>query len=246
MKNYLLKLADDSFYMGHRMSEWCGVGPYLEEDIAIVNIALDQLGQANNFYNYAAQLFDDGRTADDLAFLRYEHEYYNAQFVELPNEDYAHTILKVYVFSVYQKLVYDALSKSADEELAAIATKSLKEVRYHYTHAISWMRIFAGGTEESQSRLKSAVADYWEYTQGLFAKVEGEEELVSLDVAPDMKIIYEEFQSVVKSDFADFGLEYPEDQWMQHDHRNGVHTEYFGYILCETQYLQRAYPGCKW
>ena len=141
--NYLLKLADDSFIMGQRLAEWCGKGPYLEEDIALTNIALDELGQANNFYQYASRLSDDGKSEDDIAFLRYEHEYVNAHWTELPNEDYAQTILKVYVFSVYQKLMYEALSTSVDEELSAIAQKSLKEVKYHYTHTSSWMRIFS-------------------------------------------------------------------------------------------------------
>lgn len=246
MKKYLLKLADDSFYMGHRLSEWCGKGPYLEEDIALVNIALDQLGQAHNFYQYAARLFDDGRTADDLAFLRYEHQYVNAHWVELPNRDYAHTILKVYVFSIYQKLMYQALAQSEDEELAAIAQKSFKEVRYHHTHAASWMKIFAQGTDESRVRINQAIDDYWEYTQGLFAKVEGEDELISVDVVPNPDELYREFLEITAQDFKDFDLEYPKDQWMQLRSRTGYHTEYFGYILCETQYLQRAYPGCQW
>jgi len=171
--NYLLKLADDSFIMGQRLSAWCGEGPYLEEDIALTNIALDELGQANNFYVYASRVIDNGKNEDDIAFLRYEHEYVNAHWVELPNEDYAQTILKVYVLSVYQKLMYEALSNSADEELSAIAQKSLKEVRYHYTHAASWMKIFAQGTEESRERLVKAIENIWEYTKGLFAKTEG-------------------------------------------------------------------------
>ncbi len=183
--NYLLKLADDSFIMGQRLSEWCGEGPYLEEDIALTNIALDELGQANNFYVYASRVIDNGKSEDDIAFLRYEHEYVNAHWTELPNEDYAQTILKVYVFSVYQKLMYEALSNSANEELAAIAQKSLKEVRYHYTHAASWMKIFAQGTEESKSRLVKAVENIWEYTKGLFAKTEGEDDLVALNIAPN-------------------------------------------------------------
>lgn len=243
--NYLLKLADDSLIMGQRLSEWCGEGPYLEEDIALTNIALDELGQANNFYQYAARLTDN-KTEDDLAFLRYEHEYINAHWVELPNEDYAQTILKVYVLSLYQKLMYEALSNSADEELAAIAQKSLKEVKYHYTHASSWMNIFAQGTEESKTRLLNAVDNIWEYTKGLFAKVEGEDELISLNIAANVDALYEEFVTLTQKDFAKFGLAYPTNEFMQPKSRTGYHTEYFGYILCEMQYMQRAYPGCTW
>ncbi|MCL1676545.1 phenylacetate-CoA oxygenase subunit PaaI [Elizabethkingia meningoseptica] len=244
--NYLLKLADDSFIMGQRLAEWCGKGPYLEEDIALTNIALDELGQANNFYQYASRLTDDGKSEDDLAFLRYEHEYVNAHWVELPNEDYAQTILKVYIFSVYQKLMYQALSKSADEDLSAIAQKSLKEVKYHYTHTSSWMRIFAQGTEESRERLVIAIENIWEYTKGLFAKVEGEDDLAALNIVPDTDELYEQFIAITKQDFQDFGLEYPENPFMQLKSRTGYHTEYFGYILCELQYMQRAYPGCTW
>ncbi|WP_292010103.1 1,2-phenylacetyl-CoA epoxidase subunit PaaC [Chryseobacterium sp.] len=245
--NYLLKLADDSLIMGQRLSEWCGEGPYLEEDIALVNVALDELGQANNFYQYASRIADNGTTEDDIAFLRYEPDYVNAHWVELPNGDYAQTVLKVYVFAVYQKLLYQALSESADEDLSAIAQKSLKEVKYHYTHASSWMNIFAQGTEESKKRLTNAIENIWEYTKGLFAKVEGESELSALNVVPNADELYQQFISITEKDFQEFGLEYPaKDHFMQPRSRTGYHTEYFGYILCELQYMQRAYPGCTW
>lgn len=243
--NYLIKLADDSLIMGQRLAEWCGEGPYLEEDIALTNIALDELGQANNFYQYAARLVDN-KTEDDLAFLRHEHEYTNAHWVELPNGDYAQTILKVYVFSLYQKLMYEALANSTDEEVSAIAQKSLKEVKYHYTHASSWMNIFAQGTEESNTKLVDAIENIWEYTKGLFAKVEGEDELIALNVAVNVDALYEEFVKITQADFEKFGLEYPTNEFMQPKSRTGYHTEYFGYILCEMQYMQRAYPGCTW
>lgn len=245
LHNYLLKLADDSLIMGQRLSEWCGEGPYLEEDIALTNIALDELGQANNFYVYASKL-DGTKSEDDLAFLRYENEYLNAHWVELPNEDYAQTILKTYVFASYQKLLYEALSTSADEELSAIAQKSLKEVKYHYTHAKSWMNIFAQGTEESKTRLLNALENIWEYTKGLFAKVIGEDDLIALNIAADPNELYAQFLEITKADFAGFGLEYPAGEFMQPKSRTGYHTEYFGYILCEMQYMQRAYPGCTW
>ncbi len=246
MKNYILKLADDSLIMGQRLSEWCGKGPYLEEDIAIINIALDQLGQANNFYNIAAKLFADGRTADDLAMLRVEKEYLNAQLVELPNGDYANTILKAYFFALYQKLLYEHLSNSADEDLRAVAQKSLKEVRYHYTHTETWTRVFGNGTEESKTRLKNALENLWEYTGGLFDEVEGEENFVELNLIPSSKKLHEEWKSTISEDFKKFGLEIPTAEFMQKGSRKGVHTEYFGYILCELQYMQRTYPNCVW
>ena len=155
--NYLLKLADDTLIFGQRLGELCGQGPYLEEDIALTNIALDYLGQSSNFYKYAAQIQNEGKTEDDLAFLRLEKEYLNCQLSELPNGDYANTILKVYFFSLYQKIAYEALMESSDEQISAIAEKSLKEVKYHYTHTSTWVKMFAGGTEESKTRLKNAV-----------------------------------------------------------------------------------------
>lgn len=246
MKNYILKLADDNLIMGQRLAEWCGKGPYLEEDIALTNVALDYLGQSSNFYKYAAELIGEGKTEDDLAFLRYEHEYLNAQLVELPNGDYAQTILKVYFFSVYQKLLYERLSASADEQLSALAQKSLKEVKYHYTHTSTWVKVFALGTDESKTRLQNALNNLWEYTGGLFDEVEGEADLVKLDLIPDSQSVYEDWKEVVAKDFKKFGLEVPTAEFMQKGSRTGYHTEYFGYILCELQYMQRAYPGCEW
>ncbi|VDH04571.1 1,2-phenylacetyl-CoA epoxidase subunit PaaC [Bergeyella zoohelcum] len=246
MKNYILKLADDSLIMGQRLAEWCGKGPYLEEDIALINIALDQLGQANNLYNLAVKHFADGRSIDDFAMKRVEKEYLNAQLVEMPNGDYAQTILKAYFFAIYQLFLYEALSHSEDEDLKAIGVKSLKEVKYHYTHTETWMRIFANGTDESKQRLLEAIDAIWEYTGGLFDEVEGEENLVALNLIPSAKQLHAAWTAKVKEDFAHFGLEYPESVFMQRGSRKGIHTEYFGYILCELQYMQRTYPDCTW
>lgn len=244
MKNYLLKLADDTLIMAQRLAEWCGKGPYLEEDIALTNISLDYMGQSSNFFKYAAQLLNS--TEDDLAFLRYEHEYLNAQLTELPNGDYANTILKVYFFAVYQRILYSKLSESADEQLAAIAQKSLKEVKYHYTHASTWVKVFANGTEESREKLLKALENLWEYTGGLFDHSEGEEDLVKLNLVPSASEVREAWLAQVRQDFEMFGLPVPENTFMQKGSRKGYHTEYFGYILCELQYMQRAYPGCTW
>lgn len=246
MKNYILKLADDSLIMGQRLAEWCGKGPYLEEDIALINIALDQLGQANNWYGIAVKLANDGRSVDDFAMKRLEKEYLNAQLVELPNGDYAQTILKAYFFSVYQKIMYTHLAQSSNDDVKAIAIKSLKEVKYHYTHTETWMRIFSQGTEESKTRLLNALDAVWEYTGGLFDEVADEKDFVALGIIPDAKQLLEEWKCQVKSDFERFGLEIPTDPFMQKGSRQGVHTEYFGYILCELQYMQRTYPDCVW
>lgn len=246
MKNYILKIADDSLIMGQRLSEWCGKGPYLEEDIAIINIALDQLGQANLLYNIAVKHWADGRSVDDFAMKRVEKEYLNAQLVELPNGDYANTILKTYFFAVYQNVLYEALSNSADEDIKAVALKSLKEVRYHYTHTETWMRVFAQGTDESKNRLNAALENLWEYTGGLFDEVEDEQNFGDLGLIPSSQTIKEAWMNKIAADFAKFGLAIPSETWMQKGSRKGIHTEWFGYILCELQYMQRTYPDCAW
>lgn len=244
--NYTLKLADDTLIFGQRLGELCGQGPYLEEDIALTNIALDYLGQSNNFYKYAAQIQGEGKSEDDLAFLRLEKEYLNCQLSELPNGDYANTLLKVYFFAVYQKILYSELIKSSDEQLSAIAEKSLKEVKYHYTHTSTWIKMFAGGTEESKSRLADAVENLWEYTGGMFAKTVGESDLASLEIVPHSKFIEEIWKQVITEDFQNFGIQIPESSFMQKGSRTGYHTEYFGFILCELQFMQRTYPNCTW
>ncbi len=244
--NYLLKLADDALIFGQRLGELCGKGPYLEEDIALTNIALDYLGQSSYLFKYAAQVQQLGKTEDDLAFLRVEKDYLNCHLSELPNGDYAQTILKVYFFSVYLQLLYQGLMSSTDTHLAAIAEKSLKEVRYHYTHASTWIKMFATGTEESNQRLKNAVENLWEYTAGIFAETEGEQDLVRFDIVPDSKVLYEKWKTLVTNDFLEFGIEIPENSFMQKRSRTGYHTEYFGFILCELQYMQRTYPDCVW
>ena len=156
---------------------------------------------SSNFYKYAAQIQDLGKTEDDIAFLRLEKEYVNCQLSELPNGDYANTILKVYFFAVYQKILYTELMKSRDEQLSAIAEKSLKEVKYHYTHTSTWVKMFAGGTKESKSRLKDAVENLWEYTAGMFAETAGENDLAQLEIIPNSQNLHELWKQKITEDF---------------------------------------------
>src|SRR5690606_22510816 len=149
-------------------------------------------------------------------------------------------------FAVYQKILYTELMKSSDEQLSAIAEKSLKEVKYHYTHTSTWIKMFAGGTEESKTRLKNAIENLWEYRGGMFAETSGEEDLAKLDIVPNSKNLHENWLKIIEEDFKNFGLEIPESDFMQKGSRTGYHTEYFGFILCELQYMQRTYPNCAW
>src|SRR6187431_577664 len=169
--NYTLHLADNSLILGQRNSEWCGHGPVLEQDIAITNISLDLIGQARNFYQYAATIIGNGATEDSLAYIRKEREFRNCLLVEQPNSDWAQTILRQYFFSQYQYLLYQQMQQSSDEQLAAIATKALKEVAYHLRWSSEWVIRLGDGTEESHSRMLNAIDELWKYTGEIFEAV---------------------------------------------------------------------------
>lgn len=243
---YILKIADDALIMGQRLSEWCGHGPYLEEDLAITNMALDQLGQANYLFQYAAKLDGKNKTEDDVAFLRFEKQYLNAQLVELPNGDYAQTIVKIFLFALYQQLLYTHLQQSKDPQLAAVATKSLKEVNYHLQHATTWITCFANGTTESRERLLKALRFVWSYTDDLFAPIDNEATLVQEGIAPFSEVLRQEWNKKIMDAFANANIPMPTIAYMHKNSRKGTHTEHMGFILADMQYMQRAYPGCKW
>jgi ring-1,2-phenylacetyl-CoA epoxidase subunit PaaC len=247
--NYTLFLADSSLLMGHRLSEWTGHGPMIEQDIAITNIALDLIGQARNFYQYASELINDQSdkkiTEDDLAYLRDANEFKNLLIAELPNGDWSFTITKLFFFSTWQFYFYQKLINSKDDQLAAIAEKSLKEVTYHVRWSGDWVIRLGDGTDESKKRIKKAIADIWPYTGEMFTPTAFEESLenrVSIDVSK----LKNDWLEKVKLVFAEATLSVPEKIWMQSGGKNGVHTEHLGYILAEMQFMQRAYPGLEW
>lgn len=246
--DYTLFLADSSLIMGHRLSEWTGHGPMIEQDIAITNIALDLIGQSRNFYQYAAELITDRSekkiTEDDLAYLRDANEFKNLLITELPNEDWAFTITKLFFFSTWQFYFYKKLIYSRNEQLAAIAEKSLKEVTYHVKWSGDWVIRLGDGTEESSRRIKKAINDLWSYTDEMFIPAAFEENLNSVSI--DVGSIKIEWIEKVKSVFKEATLSTPEKIWMQSGGKNGVHTEHLGYILAEMQFIQRAYPGLEW
>ena len=165
---YLVRLGDDSLILGHRLSEWCGHGPILEEDIAMTNIALDLVGQATSILKYAGEVEGKGRSEDDIAFLRYEREYKNALLVEQPNDDFGVTMMRQFLFDAFRKPLFEQLTQSSDEQLAAIAEKSLKETKYHLKHSAEWVIRLGDGTDESHDRVQSALNDLWRYTDELF------------------------------------------------------------------------------
>ena len=243
--NYVLNLADNTLILGQRLSEWCGIGPFLEEDLALTNTALDIIGQAQMLLNYAAELKGEG-TADDLAFLRDQHEFKNVLLCEQPNGDYAQTMLRQYMLDVYHENLYSALAKSKDQKLAAIAIKSRKEVIYHKQRSELWMKRMALGTDESFERLQNALNHLWHYHHELFESNAEIEDLLQQGIAANPKELHKKWDAEVKELIAQTALEIPQTGWKATGGRIGHHSEYLGKMLCELQFLQRAYPNCEW
>ena len=240
--NYTLFLADNALIMGHRNSEWCGHGPILEQDIAISNIALDLIGQARNFYQYAATLIDNNATEDSLAYLRDAKEYKNCLLVEQPNADWAQTVLKQFFFSTYQYYLYQQLQNNNDEQLKAIAAKALKEVTYHLRWSSEWVIRLGDGTEESKKRLLKAVDELWMFTGELFEPASYE-----LNINIDFIFLKENWNKKIRSVFEEATIDVPaETSWYQSGGKIGNHSEHLGFILAEMQFLQRAYPNSEW
>jgi len=265
MSNYLveytLHLADNALILGHRNSEWCGHGPVLEQDIAITNISLDLIGQARNFYQYAAKLINESPaplspahagwrggevTEDILAYLRDVREFKNCLLVEQTNGDWAKTILRQFFFSAYQYYLYLPLQNSRDEQLAAIAEKALKEVTYHLRWSSEWVIRLGDGTEESHQRMLNAIDELWMYTGELFQAASFELQAVGEGIGVELSLIESQWKEKVKEIFFEATLPVPEKVYMQTGGKEGKHTEYLGFILAELQFMQRAYPGSEW
>jgi ring-1,2-phenylacetyl-CoA epoxidase subunit PaaC len=246
---YVLHLADDVLILGHRNSEWTGHGPILEQDIAISNIALDLIGQARNFYQYAAQLSNEGgisATEDSLAYLRDGWDFRNCLLAEQTNGDWAKTILRQFFFSAHQVDLYDRLAKGSDATLAAIGAKSYKEAIYHLRWSSEWVIRLGDGTEESHARMVRALDELWKFTGELHAPVPYELWASGSGIGPDLSLLRLKWEERIKNIFDEAGLTCPVTQWMQTGGKEGRHTEQLGYILAEMQFLQRAYPGCEW
>jgi ring-1,2-phenylacetyl-CoA epoxidase subunit PaaC len=243
---YTLRLADDLLILSHRLSEWCGHGPILEEDIALTNRALDHLGEARNLLSHAGELEGKGRSEDDLAFLRMERQFTNVKLVEQPNDDYAHTMVRSFLFDAYHLPLMQALLNSKDEQLAAIAGKSVKEATYHLRASSEWIIRFGDGTEESHQRAQVALDDLWTYTGELFEHDGVLEEMTKAGLAPEMAAVKATWSRTVDEVLAEATLKRPADGFMMTGGRKGLHSEYMGFILAEMQYLQRAYPGAEW
>ncbi len=238
---FTLHLADTTLILAQRNAEWCAHGPILEQDIAITNISLDLIGQARNFYQYAATLIGADADEDSLAYLRTEREFKNLLLVELPNGDWAQTILRQYLFSEFQYLLFEKLQQGNDEQLAAIAAKAIKEVTYHVRWSSEWVIRLGDGTAESHKRMLKAIDELWAYTGEMFVPAEYE-----TAAGMDVSILKEEWLKKVKIVFDEARLLVPEKTFWQTGGKQGIHTEHMGFILADLQYLQRTYPGAKW
>ncbi len=243
---YLLHLADNALIYGHRLSELCGHGPALEVDMAISNIALDNIGGARSFYQYAAPIQSETATEDTLAYLRTERAFRNILLVELPNGNFADTIARAVLFDNYQLLLYTALVNSQDKNIAAIAEKSLKEVKYHVRFSKEWCERLGDGTAESKQKMQDAFNNVWQYGGEMFMPNAIDNEMLAQGIAPNIADMRTAWYQNVSSILAEATLEMPTDQWMHSGGKDGLHTENFGTILSEMQYLQRAYPGAEW
>ncbi|MBK5285169.1 MAG: phenylacetate-CoA oxygenase subunit PaaC, partial [Bacteroidia bacterium] len=221
---YCLRLGDTSLILGQRLSEWCGLGPILEEDIAMSNIALDLLGQSRIILTYAGEVEGKKRDEDALAFLRDERDYRNLLIVEQPNGDYGQTILRQFLYSAYAFFFYSELKNSKDKTISAFAEKSLKEVTYHLRHSSGMVIRLGDGTEESHQRMMNAIDELWMFTGDMFEMDEIDAELISAGIAVDMKKMFQLWENKVKEVFKEATLEVPQNVFMQHGSRKGIHT----------------------
>lgn len=243
---YALRLGDDALILAQRLGEWSSLAPELEEDLALTNIALDLLGQARFLLTRAGELEERGRSEDELAFMRGEREFLNCLLVEQPNGDFAQTIARQLFFSAYQLPLYERLTASADESLAGVAAKAVKEVAYHRDHAAKWTVRLGDGTAESHARMQDAVDRLWPYTHELFESDPLLERLAGAGVAVDASSLCAPWHEFVEATVAEATLTLPVTGWRPGGGRRGEHTEGFGHMLAEMQWLHRSHPGAEW
>lgn len=242
----LLRLADDHLILGHRLSEWCGHAPMLEEDLSLPNMALDLIGQARTLYTYAGEVEGKGRSEDSLAYLRLESEYNNLLLVERENRDFAHTILRQFYFASFMHAFWGEALNSKDETIQAVAGKAIKEVAYHIRHTSEWIIRLGDGTEESHRRMLEAIEELHRFTDEMFEVDDVSDQMITDAILPDSRKLRADWDREVSQVFAAATLKVPETYWPQTGGRQGQHSEAMGYLLADLQYMQRAYPDMTW
>jgi ring-1,2-phenylacetyl-CoA epoxidase subunit PaaC len=243
---YALRLGDDALLLGHRLSEWCSNGPWLEEDLAVSNVALDYIGRARQLYSYAAKVENQGRTEDDLAYLRSEREYRNLLIHELPRGNFAESVTRQFLVDVYNIEFFEKLSQSKDSTLSEIAGKSVVECQYHLRRDQRWMLTLGDGTEESHNKMQQALNDIWIYTDELFAPNELDLRMAESGIGVEISALKPAWSKLVNPVLEQATLVIPSDVWPVTGGRSGLHTEHLGHLLAEMQYMQRSYPGLQW
>ncbi len=244
--DYLLRLGDAPLVLGQRLSEWCGKGPALEEDIALTNVALDLIGQARLWLSYAGEVEGNGRTEDQLAYLRDAHQFRNPLLVEQPNGSYADTLARQFLFDTWHYYHLEALQASSDARIAGIAAKAIKEVAYHARRSADLVVRLGDGTAESHRRMQEAIDRLWTYTGELFDSDAVDANLIAAEVACDPALLHAPWRQQVADVLEEATLAMPADGWMQRGSHTGRHSEHLGFLLAEMQFLQRAYPGATW
>jgi len=243
---YVLALGDDALILGQRLSQWAYKGPFLEEDIALSNISLDMFGRANLLLEYAATLKGNDTTSDELAFKRSEREFSNHIICEQPNGNFADTMVRQFFLDAFYKLFLQKLTKSKDEQLSAIAQKSIKETTYHLRHSSKWIIRLGDGTVESHAKVQSAIDNLWMFTNELFEMNEIDNEMLEQKIGVDCSKLKIEWDKIINEILSEATLNRPEDANMPTGGRQGIHTEHLGHLLSDMQYLQRAYPDATW
>ena len=244
--DYTLRIADNALILGHRLSELCGHGPILEQYIAVTNIALDLIGQARSLYEYAAKVQNEGKTEDDVAYLRDVFDFKNVLLVEQPNGDFAHTIVRQFFFSAFQLPFYQELLASKDDILRGVAEKAVKEVAYHLRWSSEWMIRLGDGTDESHERMQTALDNLWPYSGENLIADELDNWAFTEGVGVDLNAIKSTFDTTINAVLSEATLTKPTNNYMQKGGKQGRHTEHLGYILAEMQFMQRAYPNSVW
>lgn len=243
---YTLRRADDALILGHRLSEWCGHAPMLEEDMALANMGLDLLGQARELYSYAAKVEGRGNDEDKFAYLRDVRQYRNLLLLEQPNGDFACTMVRQFFYSAFADLYWRAMMKSADPTLAAIAAKSEKESAYHLRHSSEWIVRLGDGTEQSHARAQAAIDHLWAFTGEMFEADTSERALVDAGISVDPASLRPQWLKTVTGVVNEATLALPGSDWMQQGGRDGRHSEHLGHLLSELQSMQRTFPGATW
>lgn len=244
--NYLMYPADNVMILGQRLGEWCGHGPVLEQDIALTNIALDLIGEARNFYQYAAELSDDGKTEDYFPYQRDVRQFRNVLLTEMPNGHWGDTLMRQFMFDCFHYFYLSALKSSIDTRLSAIAAKSFKEVSYHLRFSSEWIVRLGDGTEDSHQKMQQSLNELMPYFDELFCPDELENKMAHSGIAPQLKDFEDNAREKFENTVSKAMLKLPSDVFAQKGGKSGYHTEHMGFILAELQYMQKSYPGCEW